>query len=240
MEMNNITKSPKDYDFESTFSPLRMRIYLKNSSNNKNLAIEDYIFNLKLAQAFITPLDFMEISLRNAIGEVLTDCFGDKWYELDGFLNNLSSSRRSDLNLVINQLKKSKGIYCKDDVIANLNLRFWEALLSKKMFHIVWKGRLEQIFPHKPITLSEEIFLENLRTKLNQLRPFRNRIAHHEQILYKPNIGQRYTDCVKIVGYRSSEAKNILLKNQEVTKLLNLRRTRNYQKKNNLALSKLF
>ena len=73
-------------EFEATLSLERFNRYLEWRSGNHALALELYALNTKLSEALYTPLQILEITLRNRIHIVLTEARHEQWFEDDGFL----------------------------------------------------------------------------------------------------------------------------------------------------------
>lgn len=81
-------------------------------------------------------------------------------------------------------------------LIAEMSLGFWMHLLQPKYHHILWRGRLGPSFPNAPSS-ARPADLQALGTRLLDAR---NRVAHHEPILWQ-NPATIYEDCLTLVAW---------------------------------------
>ena len=56
---------------EASLSAARLSTYLKKANGNRPLSVALYLYNVRLAKAFLFPLGVTEVVLRNAVDEVL-------------------------------------------------------------------------------------------------------------------------------------------------------------------------
>lgn len=92
------------------------------------------------------------------------------------------------------------------DIAAHMSFGFWCALFQKQYDPVIWqqKGILKTVFPYLRKTQRNRIFIES---RLQQVKALRNRIAHHEQILYMRIPAQdSHALCRDIIGYMSRNA----------------------------------
>ena len=66
-------------DFEHFMSQKRLNRYLLACNGNRRKAMTLYRYNLRLAQELLTIVSCFEVSLRNAIDDILVPQFGDEW-----------------------------------------------------------------------------------------------------------------------------------------------------------------
>jgi hypothetical protein len=165
-------------DFETAFSAPRLNKYLCACKGNRRKAICLYRYNLKMSQQFYGLISVFEITLRNAINRHFTTQFSDSnWIVTQansGFLNKY----RDAVNLEKAKLSRA-GHYNNDRLLTALSFGVWSYLFSRNCFRKSGKTLL-RIFPNKPHGLNQrEVYKD-----LDDIRIFRNRIAHHEQICF--------------------------------------------------------
>jgi hypothetical protein len=170
----------------------RLKQYM-NVVNNKNDAIELYEWNIKLSEKFYGILCHFEIFFRNTCHEILKQRIGEKWY-LNRTLLLGHNSRKGEKTIgkveeAYNKFKNNKlgnkNISIKDtspcDIISNLTLGFWVNLFSSNYHDNIWgKYFKHYLFFEKE---QKQVF-EDLRS-INNIR---NRIFHHEPIIFKYNL----------------------------------------------------
>lgn len=204
-------------------SSARLLSYEEVCNNDTQRALKLYQVNLRLSAAFYPLLSLFEIVLRNALNEELITHFNDpEW------LKNQRSGFMSDpsLNYINNQGRQASNDYLKKSVqkiinnnrggttqgliISDLTFGFWTELFEKTHFQIL-QGRPLQIFRYLPSGMNRN----QINKKLNGIRQFRNRISHHEAIIFdKDRNGQRI--------FSLSEAKTIYRDIQDLFSWLSL------------------
>ena len=73
-------------------------------------------------------------------------------------------------------------------IVAELSFGFWTGLTGSK-YSDLWRDHLVKIFPRRPVQRGE------VQMRLNSIRKLRNRIAHHEPILFSGQL-QKYVNQI--------------------------------------------
>lgn len=198
--------SAKVFDLlESSLSTERMATYLTEAAGNKSLATALYFWNCQLAESLQTPLHFLEVVIRNAMHGSLKGPFGDDWYD------NASVGLTSTLQDMVAKAKLLISGYGKTvttpDVISTVTFGFWVYLLTNRYETSLWRPFLRHAFPYASRPLRKEI-----HDKLDQIRLFRNRIAHHEPIFNK-NPDEIHKDIVEIIGWTIADLDRVVMYN---------------------------
>lgn len=175
---------PRVTKIATTLSPIRLhRFVTAAGSVPKGLRL--YRWNVQVASAYWTPLHFLEIAVRNAVNDALTSHFGTPaWYEDTSVPGEgapwLYDSERKAVTTAISKIFSP---VTPGRVVAELHFGFWVGLLSGRYkaghtdYHdVVWvKAGMSRKFGGAKRGV---IF-----KRLNRLRLFRNRIAHHEHLM---------------------------------------------------------
>lgn len=75
--------------------------------------------------------------------------------------------------------KRRRQIHVTEgQVVAELTMYFWKRLFGPEYNHTLWRPTLKKVFPNKKIKRSE------IALNLENIYQARNRIAHHEPVLY--------------------------------------------------------
>jgi len=83
-------------------------------------------------------------------------------------------------------------------VVAELTLGFWVRILNAEYERILWKD-LRRAFPYME---KSERKRHNVSAPVNKIRDFRNRIFHHEPVLWNiDKVGQIHSDTRKVCGW---------------------------------------
>lgn len=187
-------------NLETSHSPERLAPYFALAGGDKEKGLKLYAWNSALSQALYTPLQGLEITLRNAIGNRLRSTYGPAWYELNPGpplhypLPDMLLKARTELG--------RRGIVADHGrVVAELNWGFWTGILAKR-YEQLWRSDLRHVFQSAGPLTRNAVFLP-----LDDLRRLRNRIAHHEPILNR-NIAADLVailDLIRLVSPTAAE-----------------------------------
>ena len=167
--------------YERAFSSARLNRYLVACGDNKAKALTLYRHNVKLCQKFYGILNVFEVVLRNAINLHYQSYFRDNDWIVnqcaDGCMLSIAP-QRNEIQRTAAELRRH-GRYFNDRLVSSVTFGFWTYLFNK----LPYRGggnTLLQIFPNRTPGLAQRpIFNE-----LQQIKSFRNRIAHHEAICF--------------------------------------------------------
>jgi hypothetical protein len=161
----------------ASLSTPRFATYLIRAGNDEEYALALYLYNARLAKAFLYPLHVAEVTLRNAIDESLVALYGADWPYDNRFRTQvLTLDGLATLDKAI--LRVGGQHARKDDVVATLTFDFWSNLFRAE-YHAFWRTRLNIILPHLPRGVTRH----DMQLAVKEINQFRNRIAHHEPIL---------------------------------------------------------
>jgi hypothetical protein len=167
-------------ELEKHFSAARLGRYKKARGGDTVKAASDYTHNLLLSEAMLPTLNVLEISLRNGIHTHLTRLYNrpDWWESWVG--NPKFSWQNKEVLKVKNSLLRRKEPQTPDKILAEMTFGFWTSLFNANLASILWKD-LRLVFPRCPKNHRQR---HNISKALNQIRDLRNRIFHHEPLLW--------------------------------------------------------
>lgn len=84
-----------DSELESALSHERFARYREWAEENRDRALALCALNTQVSESLYTPLQMLEVSLRNRIYSALSDAKHESWFEEDGFLEYIESARPS-------------------------------------------------------------------------------------------------------------------------------------------------
>ena len=195
-----------DYNRIKTYlSAPRLLRYEQACHNNTQKVLKLYQANLRLSQSFYPLLSLFEVVLRNALNEELTTHFNDpEWLknQVNGFMSDpalryfnqrLQRQVTNDIlkKSIANILRKNPSI-THGKIISDLNFAFWTQLFENTHYQIL-QGRPIQIFTNLPPGMNRN----KINQKLNGVRDFRNRISHHEPVIFSTQQNQSIFDLSK-------------------------------------------
>lgn len=203
-------------EVEAAISPARLNRYMLAAVQDKHYAMRLYLWNGAICERLYLPLQTAEICVRNGIHRLLTSRYGD-WCTNHAFINLLSAKYQAEVQDTTASEKADRGsAYTIDHVVAAMSFGFWTTLLAKRFQHHLWHGGLQQAFPFAPATLDRE----KAYIKVNRLREFRNKVAHHYAVFDRKPF-DHYVNATHIIGWASPaavEAVDILCNPRETIK----------------------
>jgi hypothetical protein len=183
---------PINEALELSLSRERLEKYLDETGQDLDAAISLYEGNTKLSEAFYTPLQALEICLRNKIHFQLCNSYGELWYE-----NRNPPLNEDSLRIIFEareELKKG-GRSTPGRMVAELKFAFWVGLLGPHYDATLWRGCIFKSFPQSGGRARKMI-----HGRFNAIRRFRNRIAHHEPIFHLQPI-QRHQEIIEAISW---------------------------------------
>ncbi len=182
LQHHSVKIHPVKYsEYEIAFSTARLNKYLAAYNGNRNKALYLYRLNVKLCQKFYGMLNIFEVVLRNAINNHYKKHFNDDdWIrhqcEKGGMLE--SAPQKAEIERIVITLER-QGKFSNDRLVSSVTFGFWTYLFNRIPFRNGGMNLL-QIFPNRTYGLAQRpIFNE-----LQEIKSFRNRIAHHEAICF--------------------------------------------------------
>lgn len=161
-------------------------------------ALSLYERNTRLSEALYTPLQSLEICLRNTLDEQMSRVYGDTWMKNGKpplHRNTLDAIEASDESFVTSGFTPSHG-----DLVAELKFSFWVSLVGFAYDNTLWRKALFNGFktgkPRKRTLV---------HGRLNAIRRFRNRVAHHEPIYAKAD--QMNGEIIEAIGWMCPQTK---------------------------------
>ena len=156
---------------ERTISRARLSKYLDVTDNNLDEALSLYERNIRLSEALYTTFQGLEVCLRNSINHELRTRYGDDWME--NVTTPLDGAAIDQIQKAIQELNNPSH----DAVVAELKFSFWVGLLGPRYDQSLWRSAL-----YKGFAGTSGKKRRDVHRRMNALRRFRNRVAHHEPI----------------------------------------------------------
>jgi len=178
---------------KASLSEPRFATYLAKANGNEVFAFALYLYNARLAKAFLFPLGVAEVTLRNAVDGVLSTLYGPAWHQDDDFRDStLTPESLGALNKAIERARS----YDRGKVIAELTFDFWSNLFRVE-YADLWRTKANVAFPG----LSHGEGRHEIQVLVREINWLRNRVAHHEPIL-DANVPDLHGKIIKLVDLR--------------------------------------
>jgi hypothetical protein len=182
---------PKDLDrLCATIGTPRLARYVELFGSDKRLALRLHFWNAAVAASILPTLQIAEVSVRNFALQRIKAAYGKEWYKEDKLLRKLggpeshmgSILRRTYLEEV---QKKGEGSNLSNFVTSELPFGFWVNAFTTKFKNELWKRPLHTYLTNLPRGAT----LTTLHAGVDDVRKFRNNVAHHKNLIYmKPTV----------------------------------------------------
>jgi hypothetical protein len=177
-------------------TPGRFATYLKAAGHNEVRALRLYMWNAQIGEAFHTPIQAVEVGLRNSINTALSQLFTPNWWECAGFFRLLDKERTADLTTVFQRIRNRDIDLYTDQVVSGLSLGFWVGLMDGQYNPPIWSKQLRTAFPHLPAGRARK----SLFTEAGRVATLRNRIWHHEPLIAR-DISHDYATVMTLLEW---------------------------------------
>lgn len=146
--------------------------------------LENYAYNIKLAESLYPALNLLEVTLRNNICYAIESLIKKEWL-ISEYSNQqiLGNKEYQKVKEAVNSINKQGKKLTNDRLVAEMTFGFWIHLCTKVYKPKFWdkKGFFELVFPN----YQSKTGLRQISPIQNDLRiilRLRNRIFHHEII----------------------------------------------------------
>ena len=205
----------------TALSAERFGTYMAAVGDDEEAALRLYRWNSMASSSFFGALHMLEVTLRNAMHDGLLAMWGDDWWDHPGC--GLNDKDYDWVQRTITDLLRQKDAITSPDVVAALPFGFWVSLLGSggrdgNYETKLWRPVLNATLPHRPMPSKRK----SVALKLNYLRTFRNRIAHHEPIFHRA-LHADHSSILEVVGWIEPAVAGWVKKYSRVPAVLSLR-----------------
>ena len=186
-------------DLENALSLERFGRYLAWAGGDHAQALDLYALNTRLSEALYTPLQMLEVALRNRIHAVLSTAVQPRWFETPGTL--AVPHQNEQVAEALADLARERKEPTPGRVVAALTFSFWTTMLGTP-YENRWQTDLHRIGHRND---GKGLRRKDLSGPLTPIRLLRNRIAHHEPILAW-NLPKHHDAMLRITGWLSPAA----------------------------------
>lgn len=163
-----------------------------------------YLWNMALCESLYSPLQMVEIALRNAIQRSLEDQFkSPQWYDVRECWLLLSPAQQSQIHESRHKLTRQNKPLNPGRIVAELTFGFWTAFFNKRCAQNRNIIQLTARAFHSAPKYQRD--MRSLNRRLTALRELRNRVFHHERIIHWVDLDIRHADLLETIGWISPE-----------------------------------
>jgi hypothetical protein len=186
-------------DLEHALSLERFARYLDWAEGDRDRAIELYTLNTQLSESFYTPLQALEVALRNRNHSVMTEARHEGWFHDDDAL--LGEWQPDQLAKAIEDIQREGKDATPGRIVAALTFSFWTSMFGKD-YENLWQTTLHRIASRPG---GKGLKRKDFSGPLATIRSLRNRVAHHEPIITW-DLPKHYDKIIELTGWLSPPA----------------------------------
>lgn len=183
---------------QKTISKSRLEKYLVEMKGDLDTSLDLYEYNIRISEAFYTPLQNLEVCLRNTLNDCMVTTYGHDW--LHNQTANLSMDAQNEILAATRELGDAADIPT-GSVVAKLKFAFWVGLLGPKYDATLWRKALYKGFQKTTGKKRTDV-----HWRFNAIRRFRNRVAHHEPI-FNRELEIMHNEIIEAIGWMCSDTK---------------------------------
>lgn len=200
---------------QTWFSGDRLAPYEVEARGDHALAVRLYEWNAQLSAAFMEVLHHVEVVLRNRMHEAITAAYPDNpdpWFRQDGiFKNERGPDLIAEAEVRVRSLSQD---VTTPRIVAALPFGFWNGLLTRS-YEDLWRECLHTAFMgakgrKQVVSITE------------QVRLWRNRVAHHERLFHK-DMRSQHDHLVKLAMWCGDGCRDWILAQSRVPAMIQQR-----------------
>lgn len=184
---------------EQALSLERFSRYLAWAAGERARAIELYTLNTQLSESLYTPLQMLEVALRNRIHAVMTEVLHEGWFHDGGVL--LGKWQPGQLAKAIEDVREDGREPTPGRIVAAVTFSFWTSMFGRE-YETLWQTTLHRIGSRSD---GKGLRRKDFSGPLAQIRILRNRIAHHEPII-SWDLPKHHNKIIELTGWLSPSA----------------------------------
>ena len=187
---------------QTILSVERLGSYGEKDNAEQCTVLSRYLWNMAICESLYSPLQLFEVGLRNAIHNRLKCLFGDNWYEDSAF--PLTDWGAVEVDKVKKKIFKHRKIETPGLVISELQFGFWTHMFEH---HYEDKTKflpksIKYVFPGLSKSKHNR---KNIKYTLEEIRGLRNKVFHHERIVYWQDLVEKHKTILEVIRWMSPE-----------------------------------
>jgi hypothetical protein len=180
---------------ETFLSPERLAGYYRIARGNRKVGLLLYERNTEVSEALYGVIQGMEVTLRNAMHNIIVASTGRAdWYDTIG----LNDSEIDAIYDAKKKIQEASDPITPGRVVAELSFGFWVRLTGWPYEKTLWVPYLHKVFPIK-------LKRTAIHQRLLDLKSLRNRIAHHQRIIGKRDLLRDYDNLIETITWIQSD-----------------------------------
>jgi hypothetical protein len=216
-----LNKSKDDYALiRKALSEARFESHRNAAGDSDDLIFARYQWHAALCEQYYTPLQILEVALRNGFNEAMMPIFGAEW--LTSVPQWLRQNERDDISKSYQFLRDRSRPITQCRMVQEMSFGFWVSLLNSE-YETLFHKLGSRVFPGLPKASRTRAVVSH---RFNTIRLLRNRIFHFRRIWNRPDLEKDYNQILEAIEWVNMDARRLLLPADAVAKFLQVLRTK--------------
>lgn len=157
-------------------------------------------WNTALSEALYTPLQGLEVSVRNSVHRAISDLYGGPdWISKPG--SYLRPSEQQMMRDAIDFLRVRRKPLTAGYMISELKFGFWTSLFDAH-YEKLWHQIIKAAFPAMPKVIRTR---GELSRRINPVRHLRNAVSHHHSIWHWRDLKKQHEEIYVLLRWMEPE-----------------------------------
>ncbi|MET4691909.1 hypothetical protein [Sinorhizobium fredii] len=185
----------------ATVSTPRMSRYATIIGTDKRLALRLHTWNAAVAASLLPTLHLAEVAIRNfALQRIKAFYKNPRWYECPKLIRKLGGANSQMAMLLArayqDEVQAGRSGDLSNFITSELPFGFWVNVFTSKFSNELWSRPLHTYSTSIPRGAT----LPTLHDGVDNVRAFRNNVAHHKNIICKP-VEQNFERTLEVLSW---------------------------------------
>jgi hypothetical protein len=176
-------------------------------------------WNTALSETLYTPLQGLEVSVRNSIHLAISHEFGGPDWILVSSAAYLRPSEQDMIEGAIAQLGVRRKPITPGYMISELKFGFWSSLFDAH-YEKLWHKIIKRVVPAMPNAIRSR---GEISRRINSVRRLRNAVSHHHSIWHWRDLRERHSEIYVLLNWIEPEFANFIKDQDKFLSVLDVR-----------------
>jgi hypothetical protein len=184
-----------------------MSRHMSIAGGDERLALQLHAWNAALAASLLPGLHIAEVTIRNMAAYRVISRYKGTWFDDPNFARKLGKSEHAEKlrsAVAIRKQTTTNAGHITSYLVRDLTFGFWVNIFTRTFHEELWKRDLWTYVPSVPHGYT----ITQLHAEINEIRDFRNQVAHHKNLISKPppkTVENRHDAMMRTLKYLSPQ-----------------------------------
>ncbi|MGV3616695.1 MAG: hypothetical protein ACO1SV_15315 [Fimbriimonas sp.] len=181
-------------------APDRFDAFKRPGDADELAAISRYVWNMAVCSTLQPGFHAVEVAFRNQVHNALTTLHGPTWYDTPGLLTGSELVKVADAKRTLTGQGRPLD---PGRVVAELHFGFWTRLYGAHHEQNIIRPTIHLVCPL--YTGTQQLRRAVVATPLRNIRLLRNRVSHHEPVVFDPQLPTYHHQIIELVVWMNPQ-----------------------------------